>query len=283
MHYRLIAIDLDGTLLGPDGKVSPGNRAAIARAQQAGAIVVPCTGRAWHEAYPTIAGIDGLDRGIFVTGSMVNDVVTGKTIEARPFAADVAARLVELMADLPEAVLVFRDRDQVGHDYLVTGRGELVDNTRWWFEYSKAKVREDRRPADWSHCVRVAVVSKAGALPHAQALLHEAMGEHIVSHTFGGIARTDQHEQVQILEVFPAGVDKWRGVQAVAAHHGVDLAYVAAIGDEINDVSMLRGAACGIAMGNAAELAAKAADHQTRTNAEDGVAFAIDQMLAGIW
>jgi len=283
MRYRLIAIDLDGTLLSPDGTVSPANRAALARARDAGALIVPCTGRAWHESHRAIDGVAGLGRGVFVTGAMVNDIHTGRTLEARPFEPTVAARIVEIIADLPEALLVFRDRDKAGHDYLVTGRGRLQDNTRWWFEHTAAKVHEDRAPADWSHCVRVAVVSRNGCLPDAQARLSAELGGRVESHCFGGIPRQDRHEPVHILEVFPGGVSKWAGIRAVAAHHGVPEDAIAAIGDEINDVPLLRGAACGVAMGNAVPATAAVADHHTLTNTEDGVAHAIDRMLAGDW
>lgn len=64
-------------------------------------------------------------------------------------------------------------------------------------------------------------------------------------------------------------MDKWSGIRGVAAHHGVPDDAIAAIGDEINDVPLLRHAACGVAMGNAAESAAAVADRRTLSNRED--------------
>lgn len=285
MRYRLIAIDLDGTLLGPDGRVSAANRDALRRARAAGVQIVPCTGRAWHESHAAIEGIEGFDRGIFVTGALINEIATGRTLESVSFDDALAAELVALLADLPDAVLVFRDRDQVGHDYLVTGDGELTANTTWWFEHTQARVLVERDLDAWHHCVRVAVVSRSGAgdLAAAQRRIVDRMGDRVVVHCFDGIPRRGEFEAVEILEVFPGGVDKWRGVRSVAASLGVELEAVAAIGDQINDLSMLRGAACGIAMGNAADAAVAVADRRTRPNTEDGVAFAIEQMLAGLW
>jgi len=214
MRYRLIAIDLDGTLLSPDGTVSAANRAAIARAQDAGVTVVPCTGRAWHESHAAIDGIGGLDRGVFVTGAMISEIHTGQTLQARPFDPAVVAELVATIADLPEAVLVFRDRDQTGHDYLVTGNGRLQDNTRWWFEHTDAKVREDPSPDEWSHCVRVAVVSRSGTLDDAQRRLTESCGDRIALHCFAGIPRQARNESVDILGSSPPA---WTSGAASAA------------------------------------------------------------------
>jgi len=283
MRYRLLAIDLDGTLLGPDGRVSAANRDAIAAAQAAGAIVVPCTGRAWHESHWAIDNVAGLDRGVFVTGGLINDMATGRTLEAVAFEDAIARQLVDLLADAAEAVLVFRDRDRVGHDYLVTGRGELTANTAWWFEHSGAKVTHDPEAADLSHAVRIAIVSHNGSLPALHRRVLDALPGRVNAHRFAGIARQHRHESVEILEVFPAGVDKWRGIRAVAAGHGIEPGQIAAIGDQINDVPMLREAGLGVAMGNAAEPATAVADRHTRPNTSDGVAHAIERMLAGEW
>lgn len=283
MRYRLLAIDLDGTLLGPDGRVSDANREAIAAAQAAGAVVVPCTGRAWHESHWAIDNVPGLDRGVFVTGALVNDMATGRTLEAVNFDEPIARRLVDLLADAADAVLVFRDRDRVGHDYLVTGRGRLADNTAWWFEHSGAKVAHEPDAADLSHTARIAMVSHNGVLPTLHRRVLDALPGRVNAHRFAGIARQERNESVEILEVFPAGVDKWRGIRAVAALHGIGPGEIAALGDEINDVPMLREAGLGVAMGNAATSAAEAADRRTLPNTSDGVAHAIEQMLAGEW
>jgi Cof subfamily protein (haloacid dehalogenase superfamily) len=283
MRYRLLAIDLDGTLLGPDGRVSDANRDALAAAQAAGAIVVPCTGRAWHESHWAIDNVPGLDRGVFVTGGLINDMATGRTLEAVSFDEPIARQLVDLLADAADAVLVFRDRDRVGHDYLVTGRGQLTQNTAWWFEHSGAKVAHEPDAADLSHTVRIAMVSHNGALPALHQRVLDELPGRVNAHRFAGIARQEQNETVEILEVFPAGVDKWRGIRAVAAWHGIARDQIATIGDEINDVPMLREAGLGVAMGNAAESAAAVADRRTLPNASDGVAHAIGQMLADKW
>ena len=109
------------------------------------------------------------------------------------------------------------------------------------------------------------------------------VGDRVFFHSFEAVQMPPPAESVHILEVFAAGVDKWRGLSWVAQSHGIAPDEIACIGDEINDVQMLRAAGCGIAMGNGIEAAKKAARYVTKDNRNDGVAFAIEQLLSGKW
>ena len=286
MRYRLIAIDLDGTLLNPDGEIGPANRAALHAAREAGAIVVPCTGRSWREGVMALDGVPGLELGVFVTGATVAEVATGRSIDFACFEPHVAHELVEALADAPEAVLVFREHARAGHEYLVTGSGALPANTRWWFELTGAVVHHQPEvtPDDLHDCLRVGMVTDGVRVHPLREALRERCGDRALIHSFCGIhSPDDEAESVHILEAFPLGVDKWRGVRFVADHHRIAPHEIACIGDEINDLSMLEAAGLGVAMDNAIEAAKAKADRVTRSNAEDGVAHAIQQMLAGAW
>lgn len=285
MRYRMIGIDLDGTLLSPDGRVSAENRAAIARAQEAGVLVVPCTGRAWHESHRSLDDVKGLSVGVFVTGALVNDIATGKALHTDPMEHDNAKRLIERLADLPDAVLVFRERGATGCDYMVAGRGALPDNTDWWFNHTEALVLERREPGpeDLTHVLRVGMVSASAALDAAYRQIAADCAGLYAGHCFGGIARNDLGEQVRIIEMFAPHVNKWTGLQWIARARGIDESQIAVIGDEINDIPMFTAAGLGIAMGNAVELARQHASRVTATVHDHGVAHAIEQMLSGAW
>src|SRR5690606_15230859 len=122
------------------------------------------------------------------------------------------------LRDLPEAVLVYRDSHRAGHDYLVTGRGQLTANTRWWFEHTRAMVHHqpeiDRD--DLHHTLRVGTVSSRERLDAVMPQLRAMCGDQIVTHAFAGLHLPDQHVQLYVMEVFARGVDKWRGLQWVA-------------------------------------------------------------------
>jgi hydroxymethylpyrimidine pyrophosphatase-like HAD family hydrolase len=285
MKYRLIALDLDGTLLRPDQTVGPADVAAIAEAQAAGVRVVPCTGRGWRESAGVLAAVPGLEYGVFNTGAVVVEMADGTAVDLADFEPHLVLELVEFMSDLPDAVLVYQEFGRAGCDYLVCGRGQLSANTRRWFEMNGLRTKEIARPTldDLHHSLRVGMVAVGQQAFHIERRVTEAFGERVSLHCFAGVPTADKEETVYIVEVFAAGVDKWRGLRWLAEQHGIADHEVAAVGDEINDLAMLRHAGLGVAMGNAVPAAVEAADRQTRHQRDGGVAYAIRQMLAGDW
>ena len=287
MNYDLIALDLDGTLVASGEKISPASLDAIARAHAAGVRVVPCTGRAWRESAAVLDAVSDLDLGVFSSGAVVADFRAGRVLNTAPLDPDLAHGVVQILRDLPHAVLVFQDAEQTGRDFLITGKGPLTDNTRGWFEANRLTVHEipDATADDLAHSLRVGIVAPGQAALDAEAAVRARFGDRVNAHCLAGlaVAGTEASGPVYLIEIFNAGVHKWRGLHWLAEHLSVDPARVAAIGDEVNDLAMLKGAALGIAMGQASDPVKAAADRTTRPCAEDGVAHAIDQILSGAW
>lgn len=285
MNYRLLAIDLDGTLLCPEGRISQENLAAIAAAKAAGLTVVPCTGRGWREAHQVLDQVPDLDLGIFVTGAAVTEVATGTTKHYTAFDPQTVFDLIEFLKDEPEAVLAYREPNRVGHEYLVTGNGELTPNSRWWFDYTGARLAENRNPSvdDLQHTLRIGMVATGSRVPGLLDRVGGHFAGRVEAHAFAAVQSPDPEEAVHILEVFAPGVDKWHGLSWVADQMGIGPDRVAVIGDEINDVAMLQAAGCAIAMDNAVDAAKRHAAYVTKPNHDHGVAHAIDQILSGHW
>ncbi|MEM6458355.1 MAG: HAD-IIB family hydrolase [Planctomycetota bacterium] len=285
MKYDLLALDLDGTLLGPDHRVSAANRTAIADALDAGVTVVPCTGRGWRESLNALGDVPGLELGVFNTGSAVVEMDSGAAVDIADFEPHVALELVEFLRDLPEAVLVFQEHTRTGRDFLVTGDGAVTANTRRWFTMNRLLVEEVRHPTceDLRHSLRVGVVAAGRHAFDIEARLIETFADRVDLHCFAGVPTADKEDAVFIVEVFARGVDKWRGLSWIAAQRGIPPERVACVGDEINDLAMLQNAGLGVAMANAVERAKSAADRETLGHDQDGVAHAIRRMLEGDW
>ncbi len=285
MNYRLLGIDLDGTLLCPQGEISRDNLDAIGDAQDAGLTVVPCTGRSWRESRLVLDHVPGLGVGVYVTGSTIADTATGQTRHFTAFEPDTAAGLIDLLKDEPEAVLAFREHNRVGHEYLVTGNGELTDNSKWWFKYTGAivKTQHDVTPGDLEHTLRISMVATGSRTPDLLQKVNERFPGQVEAHGFAAIQSPNPDKAVHILEVFPPGVDKWHGLTRVADDMGLSASQVAVIGDEINDIAMLQAAGCAIAMENGADAAKQHAAYVTKPNHDHGVAHAIRQILDGNW
>ena len=284
MRYRLIGVDLDGTLV-HGSRISARNQQAIRAAQASDVLVVPCTGRGWQESQEVLRDYPDPSVGVFVSGAMVMDVDAGEALNLAVLEPAMAMRLVEHFFDEPEAVLVYRDRGAVGHDYLVTGAGSLSANTQWWFERTGVDVhfQETVTVDQMRHALRVGVVATEPRMEPLKRGVREAFGDAVIVQSFAAVPSPDPEQSVHVLEVFAAGVDKWRGMAWVAENHGIGLDEVAVIGDEINDVSMVGSAGCGIAMGNAINEVKEVARHITESCENDGVAAAIDALLSRRW
>ncbi len=288
MRYRMICIDLDGTLLNSQGSISDSDLRAVEAAVHAGVRVVPCTGRAWCESRHVLRDFPASprsDTGVFVTGAAVSDLADGRTLDLCVMDPHLVLELVEHLRDLPEAVLVCSDANLTGHDYLVTGNGQVTANTQWWFEMTGTTVRHCTDPSleDLRHTLRVGLVAAGPRMSQTSRRVSDAFGRRVAVHHFEAVQKPDPDQTVHILEVFPAGVDKWRGLTWLAQKDGIQPGQIVAIGDELNDVAMLEQAGCGVAMANATEAAVCAANRMTRSCDDGGVAHAIESLLAGRW
>lgn len=300
-RYDLIALDLDGTLFGPDGKVSPGNIAAVKAARDAGIEVVICTGRAMIESTRAIRAIDA-DRPaagrtiapiVAAGGAMVCDAASGRTLHRWPMDRGLVSRLCAHFAALKRAPLILKDRDAAGFDYLVVNSGPIEPPSQWWFNVMDVEVKfvddiaHDPHP---EHTVRVGFAAMAPTMKDLVQGVHETFGHETLTQHFAAVMGVIPNsslgvkdESVHLLEVFDRQVNKWTAVHRLAQEQGIPRERVAAIGDEVNDIAMIEGAGLGIAMANAVPAAKKAAKIETRSNAEDGVAWAIGKILTGEW
>ncbi len=295
VRYDALAIDLDGTLLDPRQRVSPANLEALRRARAAGLRVVICTGRGLVECIHILQGIEQLDPVVVAGGSMLACPVTRRTLHRFNLDRALVLRATERLLGHGYPVMVLKDSEAAGYDYLlVIGPDEhpLDPVTAWWFDELDVRVRtvrsiaEDEHP---EHSVRVGVCGLSGRLDALTRDLELELGAGALMHHFSAVAAPHLRAQlppgqsVNILEVFDRRATKWSAVRWLASGWGIAPERIAAIGDEINDLSMIREAGLGVAMGNAVPAVRAAAARQTRSHDEDGVAHAIGSILDGLW
>ncbi len=285
MRYRLIAIDLDGTLLCPQGKVSQENRAALLAAHEAGALILPCTGRGWRESRSVFAHVPAVELGVFNTGALVCGMTDGSTRDRAVFDPDTARQLIDLLIATGEPVLLYTDPSATGYEYVVTGHGELNANTRWWFEHNQLRwtIQRELDPLVLAHIVRAGALTSPEHAAQTVVQVRQQMPEQVEAHAFEALQDEGEEHPIHIIECFARGVTKWRRIQYVSQRLGIAASEVAVIGDQINDVPMFRMAGCAVAMGNAIAEVREVAHYHTLKNDEHGVAHAIGKMLSGDW
>lgn len=265
---RLVAIDLDGTLLSPDKTISPANKQALLDAEAAGVNVVICTGRPLSGVRPIFEEIAFKSNHSY---SVINNGCT--TVKSSDWS-------VISYDALSEEDLVYLDQlTQEIHPQL-----SLFDLNRY--------IILNRNPSEIAK-MDASIVS---AVPVSLGLREVLEAQPIFQGMF-----IDQKEQIDafqetyeealsqrfhtirsqpiLFEILPKCVNKATGLKALAEHLGIPREQIMAIGDENNDIEMIEYAGLGVAMGNAPDAIKALADVTTTSNEEDGVATAIKRYV----
>lgn len=270
---RMIALDVDGTLLTSGGTVSEGTVRAIRAAQERGVKVVLATGRSAPESVwlTRLAGCD--DRAVCLGGAAIADMADGRHLRRWDIPEAQAAPVLELLRGKSLACMVF-----AGEVNLLDRYSDAFFRANYPYPaYLDTTVAADDLPA-WlkAHRQPLTKVHATGA-PELFPPLLERLGR------MPGIALTSSGRDN--FEVVAEGVDKGKALCLLASEWGIAPAEIAAIGDSENDLAMLRAVGCPVAMGNASDEVKGAAALVTDSNDRDGAAKAILRLMgsAGAW
>ena len=263
---RLIAIDLDGTLLDPAGALRPRSAAALQSAADAGIIIVFATGRP-----PMVAGAEiaaagrGVHYGVMANGTIICTLPDQRVLHSITFATSMARA----------AVAALREHDPGYGFALATDRGFT----------SEVGFRE-RMPIQHGPDVSVAdVLAGHDDSEHTIKLLafhrnHSALDLLRLIPPLVDPTLVVNHMGAEAVEIAPAGADKGVGLEWLCGHLGISATEVMVFGDEVNDLPMFRFAAHSVAVRNAHALVREAADEVAPSNADEGVAQVIEQLMA---
>jgi hypothetical protein len=277
-QYKMIAIDLDGTLLNAAGQVSDRSRSAVRRALDAGLLVCFATGRNWTESKAVLEAVAHYDCAVFVGGAMVVDTKNEVVLHRTLMDADLAREVSAFLESRGQAVLAMQDTTASGGvDYVISGQIPLHRATEFWLGHGPMTVQRVPTLSTFSHehTVRLGIVGERASTDAVAAEMAERFGSRIVSH-----AIYVEPYDVNIVEVFDPAVNKWQGILHVAARHNIARDEIIAIGDDMNDLPMLREAGLGVAMGNARPEAKAVAKRVIGTNADEGLAAFLDELVS---
>lgn len=278
---RVVATDLDGTLLRSDGQVSDRTRQVLADLDAAGVEVVFVTARPPRWLTHLADTVGGHGRVICIGGACVLDLATGETLDTYGFADDDARAVVGgIRAALPHAALAVERPDGVAFDPHYPRREPALDPGLW-----SVPVEETLRatgPVSKILALDPAYVPPPGILvdpPEEIRLAQEAFFA-AVRTAIGAHAQLAYSGAVGLAELMPPGVDKAAALARWCARLGVDAADVWAFGDMPNDLPMLTWAGRGIAVANAHADVLACADAVVGHHDEDGVALELATLVA---
>mgnify|MGYP000961359885 CR=1 FL=1 len=263
--YRLVAIDLDGTLLNSQSKISERNRQAIGRAIEKGVEVVICSGRILSGAkvFAREVGAEGII--ITCNGAIISDVKTGAVLYDNPMSKEDCYKIIDVC------------RKEKVYFHVYTGNvmftEELKYGALFYWNINESLPRDER--------IDIRMVEDIG---EAVRKFHKSASKFVViSEDRAQLLRIRKQvaciDTVEVMssnynniEVVNRGVSKGSALKFISEKLGIPREEVIAIGDNENDYSMIQFAGLGVAMGNAENFVKEAADYVTLSNDEDGVA-----------
>jgi hydroxymethylpyrimidine pyrophosphatase-like HAD family hydrolase len=268
---KLLIIDIDGTLLNPDGKITPYTLATVQAAQAAGIVVTLATARRYCNTTPIANQLGLVGPLILYDGAIIVLHPDATILYSQSLQADVAQQAVDFMVHQHIQPVVHPDHGLT--EEIWTGPPEL-DNL-WLEAYFTTFPERMRRMPYESLCsghpdpLRVVAFASEemiqGLIPDIAALP--------CSWT---TIRRGNYGSAEMAVMHP-GCSKASGVVTLASRLGISLSEVMALGDNNNDIQMLQAVGWGVAMGQANEAVKAAANAITESNAEDGAAQAIDR------
>lgn len=258
---RLVATDLDGTLLGLEDVVSERTRRAVRAVVDAGIHVVAATGRSQWTAEPLVTPVSGLDLVVCSNGASLYHLRERRSLASHPIADDVIDEILVTLADaLPGCVFGWETDDDLHYEAGFLAHRPNLDRP------ASPDLTVGDRPAP----IRKLMVG------HHQVQHYDLLDAIVPLTPTGAFATTSG---APFVEITGDGVDKAFGVRNVCERLGVRAEEVLAFGDNHNDIAMVTWAGRGIAMGNAHPALLAAVDEQTVSNVEDGVAAVLETLV----
>lgn len=272
---RLIALDLDGTTMDPKNRLNEETKQALFEAMEQGVWVVPTTGRMLTGIPKEIMALPNIRYVLTSNGAVVNDVATNQVIYQRSMTFDVAEKVLRTLQKYDGSIDLYYGGNSYNTEESINRLGDfgvipervqymretrilvpdLLDHLNDWGKpiekYNMIFGEEEQRQMAWKELEQ---------WPEIQ--LTTSLGNN--------------------LEVNCAGANKGDGLAHLCSHLGLDASQVMAVGDGGNDMEMIRFAGLGVAMENALPEVKECADYITKSNAENGVAHAIQRFVLNV-
>src|SRR5438105_10575757 len=277
LPIRLIAVDIDGTLLNPQFQISDADLKALQRAHELGVEVILVTGRRHTFALP-IAQLLGFDLWLITSNGAITRSLRGNTFHRDMLPAATALKLCEAMREFRGNTVLTFDTDAKRAIVLEHVR-ELESSIQRWLEKNMQYI-EFVIPVESSIVTDPVQAMFCGSIARMQqalaAIAASGMDKKIT------VVRTEYPlRDLSIVDVLNQGCSKGHAVERWAKYRGIPREQVMAIGDNYNDIEMLAFAGHPVIMGNASQELRNRGWAVTRSNDQSGIAAALQQVLTG--
>ena len=268
MKYKLLVLDVDGTLLNDEREISKRTLAALLKVQQMGVRIVLASGRPTYGLMPLAKTLELGNYGGFVlsyNGCQIIKAQNGEILIERRINPEMLPYLEKKARKNGFAIFTYHD------DTLITDSpdNEYIKNEALLNNLKIIKEDEFSTAIDFAPCKCMLVSDKEKALI--------GLEQHWEKRLAGTLDAF--RSEPYFIEVVPCGVNKANTLGALLEHLGVTREEVIAVGDGVCDVTMLQLAGMGVAMGHSQDSVKVCADYVTASNEEDGVALAVEKLI----
>lgn len=265
--YKLLVLDLDGTLTNSQKEITPYTKETLIRAQQNGTKIVLASGRPTYGIMPLAKELQ-LDRFegyiLAYNGGQIIDCKTMETQFEQVLDPDVYPYFQKCARDQGFVLLSYKDEYIVSED----AENKYVRHEAFLNKMPSVTVDDFLTVFDFP-VPKCLIVGDASRLEQLEIKMKTELAGRI------NVFRSEPF----FLELVPPGIDKAKSLAILLERLGLTREEMMACGDGYNDLSMIEFAGFGVAMANAQEVVRKSAQYITRSNDEDGVAYAVEQFL----
>jgi len=274
--YRMVAIDLDGTLLRRDGTMGERTRLALQAAVRQGVKVVICTGRRFRTTLPILSELQLAVPVIVHGGLLIKDAGTHETLYHSYLAKDFTLAALKFLKAHGATPIVYVDLFAEGIDIYLDNERDGHPFHLKYLERNRANCHfvGDVTEAFCPQTVHIGTLADRPSLERLKLTVERAFGASIRHQVMN-----NTNEEGAFLELMSPGNSKWGALSRLIEREGYTSQQVICIGDEVNDLEMITHAGLGVAMGNAIPAVKAVAQYVTHSNEEDGVAHVVEQFV----
>lgn len=274
---RLLALDIDGTLVNSRDELTEPTRQALHRARAAGLRIVLVTGRRYRRALPLAEAL-GLDAPLVTaSGALIKHPADAhRTLHRAELAPEVLRATLAVIDQAGYEAVVYSDSYHEGFDFFCSRANAASPELA---EYL-------RKNAGWERILPELMTAPpagvfAGFAIGTRTAMHDLSGElqrHVPGLLYTHVIRSPMYAGY-MCEISRAGSTKWSGIRHLADDWGISAEEICAVGDDVNDIPMIEGAGLGVAMDNAVPEAKAVADWIAPGHDEDGLVAVVRRVL----
>jgi len=275
MPVKLLALDIDGTLLTPRGEITPRTQQAITEARRRGVFVVLVTGRRFGSARELVLRLELDVPLVSHNGALTKNIETLETVDFHPLDADTARQIIKIGRQQQVDMICCDDPHGMG-TMVIEGISEKNRAMHRYLDKYRDSVVEVPDLLEYVQTAPIQMMFSGCCDPideFAETLARAMDGQIQIFKT------RYRSVDLSILDALSTTASKGSSLAALAAQHNIAREEVMAVGDNHNDLTMLRYAGLGVVMANAEDELKQMGFCLTASNEEDGVAQAIEKYI----